>query len=362
MGDAIRGQARRWSCAISTRCSPSPRKGRSRPPPTRSHTVQSNVSDQVRQLEAELGVPLLVRSRQGAEPTEFGVLVLERARRVRARARGDARRPRDAAGARSGATRAWAWSAPRAVGSSPRSSPTCATARRVCACASTRARRSGCSPSCVEGELAQAVVTEPVNDRRLVVEHLLDEDARRASSARDVELPTRAGAARGVRRAPARAPARAQPAAHRARACRRGRRAHADRPGRGRGHPPHRRPRGRGRLRVDPARRPRSRPISRPCAIVTIAKMPPRRLAIVSARDVQLSLADQAVRESVDRSVVDTHMSARAEAGEASTVTHEEGVGQVEGTGHTDESTSQGQREADRARPARRAPRAVRSC
>src|ERR1700730_2239775 len=45
-------------------------------------TVQSNVSDQVRQLEAELGVPLLVRSRRGAEPTEFGVLVLDRARRV----------------------------------------------------------------------------------------------------------------------------------------------------------------------------------------------------------------------------------------------------------------------------------------
>ena len=35
------------------------------------NTVQSNVSDQVRQLEQELGVPLLVRGRRGAEPTEF---------------------------------------------------------------------------------------------------------------------------------------------------------------------------------------------------------------------------------------------------------------------------------------------------
>jgi DNA-binding transcriptional LysR family regulator len=34
-----------------------------------------------------------------------------------------------------------------------------------------------------------------------------------------------------------------------------------------------------------------------------IAHMPPRRLAIVSARDTQLSLADRAVRESVERLV-----------------------------------------------------------
>ena len=44
------------------------------------NTVQSNVSDQVRQLEQELGVPLLVRGRRGALPTEFGVVVLDRAR------------------------------------------------------------------------------------------------------------------------------------------------------------------------------------------------------------------------------------------------------------------------------------------
>ena len=49
----------------------------------RLHTVQSNVSEQVRQLEAELGVELLVRGRRGTVPTEFGEAVLERARRIR---------------------------------------------------------------------------------------------------------------------------------------------------------------------------------------------------------------------------------------------------------------------------------------
>ena len=43
---------------------------------------------------------------------------------------------------------------------------------------------------------------------------------------------------------------------------------------------------------------------------VTIAGMPPRRLAMVTARDVQLSLADQAVRDSV-RSLVEKHLRAR---------------------------------------------------
>src|SRR4030081_393674 len=46
-------------------------------------TVQSNVSEQVRQLEEELGAELLVRGRRGATPTEGGVAGLDRARRGR---------------------------------------------------------------------------------------------------------------------------------------------------------------------------------------------------------------------------------------------------------------------------------------
>lgn len=46
-------------------------------------TVQSNVSEQVRQLEAELGVTLLARGRGGATPTESGRVVLARARRIK---------------------------------------------------------------------------------------------------------------------------------------------------------------------------------------------------------------------------------------------------------------------------------------
>ena len=49
----------------------------------RLHTVQSNVSGHVHGLEAELGVQLLVRSRRGTVPTEFGVRVLDRARAIR---------------------------------------------------------------------------------------------------------------------------------------------------------------------------------------------------------------------------------------------------------------------------------------
>src|SRR6478609_2560363 len=150
-------------------------------------TVQSNVSDQVRQLEAELGVPLLVRSRRGAEPTEFGALVLERARRVQREL--EAMRVDlallqglEAGYARLGVVgTASRWLVPALVADLRERAP--GVRLRVNEGASERL-----FAELVDGELAQAVVTEPVNDRRLMVDHLLEEDLI-GLVRRDVELP-----------------------------------------------------------------------------------------------------------------------------------------------------------------------------
>lgn len=138
------------------------------------NTVQSNVSEQIRQLEAELGIPLLVRSRRGAEPTEAGRAVVVRARRI-ARERdglladvaaieglevGDA-----SIGVVGTASR---WLVPELVGSLRRRAPGVhlrineGTSERLVA-------------GVLDGELAQALVTGPIANERLIEEHLLDE-------------------------------------------------------------------------------------------------------------------------------------------------------------------------------------------
>lgn len=137
-------------------------------------TVQSNVSEQVRQLEVELGVTLLVRGRKGAVPTESGAIVLDRAARIRRELdamRSDLamvqelRRGEASLGVVGTASR---WIIPEVV-------------ERL------RARAPGVRLHVAEGsserlaaevlgqELAQAIVTEPVNDHRLTVAHILDE-------------------------------------------------------------------------------------------------------------------------------------------------------------------------------------------
>jgi DNA-binding transcriptional LysR family regulator len=141
----------------------------------RMHTVQSNVSDQIRQLEEELGVVLFTRGRRGAVPTEFGDLVLERARHVRREL--DALRADLSMlqGLQTGHATLGAvgtisrWLVPAVVADLRLQAP--ALSLRVTEGASERLAAE------VAGrELSQAVVTEPVIDSRLVVEHLLDED------------------------------------------------------------------------------------------------------------------------------------------------------------------------------------------
>src|SRR4029078_2885328 len=134
-----------------------------------------NVSDQVRQLETELGVPLLVRSRRGAEPTEFGLLLLDRARRgdrelEAMRADIALLQGLDAGYARLGVVgTASRWLVPALVADLRERAP--GVRLRVNEGASERL-----FAELVDGELAQAIVTEPVNDRRLTVESLLEED------------------------------------------------------------------------------------------------------------------------------------------------------------------------------------------
>lgn len=139
------------------------------------HTVQSNVSDMIRQLEAELGVTLLVRGRRGAEPTEFGVVALDRSRRIQAELAALHDDVRMLLGLEVGHASLGVvgtvsrWLVPELVASIRREAPRIrfrvneGASERLAADVATR-------------KIAQAVLTEPVTDARLVVEHLLVED------------------------------------------------------------------------------------------------------------------------------------------------------------------------------------------
>jgi DNA-binding transcriptional LysR family regulator len=270
-------------------------------------TVQSNVSDQVRQLEAELGVPLLVRSRRGAEPTEFGALVLERARRVHRELEAMRTDLALLQGLEVGYARlgvvgtASRWLVPALVADLRERAP--GVRLRVNEGASERL-----FTELVDGELAQAVVTEPVKDRRLVVEHLLEEDLI-GLVGRDVEFPREPVPLSVFAELPLVLPPEPNPL----------------------------------RTEVDRAAEAAGLSLTVPVEVegirliadlvvagdyasilpetaippdlervrtVTITGLPPRRLALVTARDAQLSLADQAVSDSV-HSLVENHMRTR---------------------------------------------------
>ncbi len=264
------------------------------------NTVQSNVSEQVRQLEDELGVELLVRGRKGARPTECGDVVLERARRIRRELDGLREDVSMLQGLEAGTASfgvvgtASRWLVPALV-------------------ADMRGRASGVSLRIVEGaserlvaevlgqELALALVTEPVMDARVSVEHLMDEALVGLVGA-GVKLPPDPVPLQALAQFPMILPPPNNPlrieidAAAHARGFSlsvpvevEGIRLISDLVAAGAG----------VSVLPETATAPASEGVRR----VTIADMPPRRLALVCARDSHLSLADRAVRDCVLRIV-----------------------------------------------------------
>ncbi len=259
-------------------------------------TVQSNVSEQVRQIESELGVPLLIRSRRGAIPTEFGDVVLERARRIRAeldaiRADISMLQGLEAGHATLGVVGTVSrWLVSALVDDLQARAP--GIRLRVNEGASERL-----AAEVVTHEIAQAVVTEPIEAERLVVEPLLEEALFGLVPA-DIELPDEPVALADLASLPFIMPPKENPL-----------RLEIERAAAAEGLRLDVRIEVEGiRLVIDLVTAERGAAILPEMALpdqlhgvrsVRIAGMPPRRLALVTARNAHLSLADQAVRESV---------------------------------------------------------------
>jgi DNA-binding transcriptional LysR family regulator len=271
-------------------------------------TVQSNVSEQVRQLEAELGAELLTRTRRGAIPTECGERVIERARRVRRELEalrvdlsmlqglevGDA-----SFGTVGTASR---WIVPRLVAALRVRAP--GIRLRVNEAASERL-----AAEVIGGELAQAIVTEPVNERRLVAETLLEEalvavvptDARLPAGPVSLEDLTRLGLVLPPVSNPLRTEVENAAARHGVTLAVtvevEGIRLIGDLVAAGAG----------ASVLPETAVPPELAGVR----TVELAGVPPRRLALISARDSALSLADRAVRDSVRRLVAERPVAIR---------------------------------------------------
>jgi DNA-binding transcriptional LysR family regulator len=263
----------------------------------RLHTVQSNVSGHVHQLESELGVQLLVRNRRGTVPTEFGVRVLDRARAIRSELEALRKDLSMLQGLETGHATLGV------VGTVSRSLVPALVVemRRVAPALSLRLTEGASERLAVEvadRELASAVVTEPVTDPRLVVEHLRDEalvGLVPVSLMRDAKEPVQlaALAQHAVILPPEGNPlrdevddaARVEHVTLRVPIEVEGIRLNADLVASGAG------------VSILPETAvPDDHPQVR---TVRIARMPPRRLALITARGVQLSLADQAVHDVV---------------------------------------------------------------
>jgi DNA-binding transcriptional LysR family regulator len=279
-------------------------------------TVQSNVSEQVRQLEAELGVTLVARGRGGATPTESGRVVLEHARRIRR----EIELMREGVAALQGLQvgsasfgivgTASRWLVPALVADLRRRAP--GIELRVNEGASERLLAE-----VLAHELAQAVITEPVRDERLTVERLLDEGlvglAPPGTDLGDQPVPLERLATMPLVLPPAENPLRIE-IEHAARGIGvtlpvqvevEGIRLIADLVAAGAG--------------VSVLPETAIPPELESVTTFTIAGIPQRRLALISPKAVPLSLADQAVRETVLEIVHTTHVlngsRARAAAG-----------------------------------------------
>lgn len=263
----------------------------------RLHTVQSNISGHVQQLEAELGVQLLVRGRRGAVPTEFGERVLDRARAVRSELGALRKDLSMLQGLETGHATLGV------VGTVSRSLVPALVEemRRVAPALSLRLTEGASERLAVEvadRELASAVVTEPVSDPRLVVEHLRDEAlVGLVPASRDLgaePVPLAAFSDHPLILPPNGNPLRDEvdDAARSERVALRvpieveGIRLIADLVASGAG----------VSILPETAVPDDEHPAIR---TVRIAGLPPRRLALITARGVQLSLADQAVGDAV---------------------------------------------------------------
>jgi DNA-binding transcriptional LysR family regulator len=249
-----------------------------------------------------------VRSRRGAQPTEFGAVVLERARRINRELEAmhdDLSMLRGLESGHAGlgvVGTASRWLVPDLVADLQRRAP--GVRLRVTEGASERL-----FAEVVGGQLGQAVVTEPVTDRRLEVEHLLDE-ALVAVVGGEAELPPEPVPLRAVAAYPLVLPPESNPLRIELETMAEAQGVTLRVPVEVEGI----------RLIGDLVAAGTYASILPETAIaqtadgvrtLTIDRMPPRRLAIVRGRDVQLSLADQAVREAIDR-IIATRFDGRA--------------------------------------------------